>query len=333
MPPSGHTDAMRHPFPAILLLSACGTISERPNDAPPSTTTAAQATAPAAPAAPAPATARPPATWKGDVIEWTELQPVLSERAGAVCLEEVLLDRQLAKLLNERRLKLDDAAVAAEERELLSGLSDDSARAERLLADLRAVQGLGDRRWKALLRRNATTRLLVQDQVKITPEAVDAALDAAHGPKRRCRVISLPDLKACADAKRRLDAGEPFSEVAASMSNDRSAERGGLVNPVSRLDPTWPSAFRQTLWALQPGGVSAPAMLDQRYVIVRLESEVPADAPQPGDRAAAERDVRRGQERVQMEALVSGLRQSQRDVVIFDESLRDAWKRVRNASR
>ena len=74
-------------------------------------------------------------------------------------------------------------------------------------------------------------------------------------------------------------------------------------------------------------------MLDQRYVIVRLESEVPADAPQPGDRAAAERDVRRGQERVQMEALVSGLRQSQRDVVIFDESLRDAWKRVRNASR
>jgi hypothetical protein len=68
-------------------------------------------------------------------------------------------------------------------------------------------------------------------------------------------------------------------------------------------------------------------------VIVRLESEVPADAPQPGDRAAAERDVRRGQERVQMEALVSGLRQSQRDVVIFDDSLRDAWKRVRNASR
>jgi hypothetical protein len=34
-----------------------------------------------------------------------------------------------------------------------------------------------------------------------------------------------------------------------------------------------------------------------------------------------------------MEALVSGLRQSQRDVVIFDDSLRDAWKRVRNASR
>jgi hypothetical protein len=74
-------------------------------------------------------------------------------------------------------------------------------------------------------------------------------------------------------------------------------------------------------------------MLDQRYVIVRLESEVPADVPQPEHRAAAERDVRRGQERVQMEALVSGLRQSQRDVVIFDDSLRDAWKRVRNASR
>jgi foldase protein PrsA len=325
---------MRHLRPCILLLSACGTISERPNATQPvPAKTPAATNATRAQAEVATPTARPPATWKGEVIEWTELQPVLSERAGAVCLEEVLLDRQLAKLLSERRLKVEDAAIAAEERELLSGLSDDSARAERLLADLRAVQGLGDRRWKALLRRNASARLLVQDQVKMTPESIDAALDAAHGPKRACRVIALPDLKACAEAKRRLDAGERFGEVAASMSNDRSAERGGLVNPVSRLDPTWPSAFRQTLWALQPGGVSAPVMLDQRYVIVRMESELPADAPQPGDRAAAERDVRRGQERVQMEALVSGLRQSQRDVVIFDESLRDAWTRVRNASR
>lgn len=331
MPLSGHTDAMRTLCPVILLLSACGTVTERPNAAPPRA--AGVSGTPAASAAGAAPTARPPATWKGEVIEWTELQPALSERAGAVCLEEALLDRQLAKLLNERRMKIDDAAIAAEERELLSGLSDDAARADRLLNDLRAVQGLGDRRWKALLRRNATARLLVQDQVKMTPESVDAALDAAHGPKRACRVIALPDLKACAEAKRRLDAGEQFGEVAASMSNDRSAERGGLVNPVSRLDPTWPSAFRKTLWALQPGGVSAPVMLDQRYVIVRMESELAADAPQPWHRAAAERDVRRGQERVQMEALVSGLRQSQRDVVIFDESLRDAWTRVRNASR
>lgn len=320
---------MRRLAPA-LLLCACGTVSERPGATateplrPPPPATMAQAPAPAA---------RPPATWKGDVIEWSELQPVLSERAGAVGLEEVLLDRQLARLLSERRLQLDPGAVDAEERELLRGLSDDSVRAERLLTDLRAVQGLGPTRWKALLRRNAMARALVQDQVKVTAEAVDAALDALHGPKRRCRVIALPDLKACAEARRRIDAGEAFGEVAADLSTDRSAERGGLVNPVSRLDPSWPSAFRQTLWSLQPGAVSAPVMLDQRYVIVRMESELPADPSQPGDRAAAERDVRRGQERVQMEALVSGLRQSQRDVVIFDEPLRDAWTRVRNASR
>jgi len=322
---------------AIVLMSSgtmsCDTISERPTIL---TTQQSHAVASVklAEAVAAPIVSqRPPAIWKGTVIEWSELQPVLSERAGAVALEEVLLDRQLAKLIAERNLTVDAAMLAEEQRALLAGFSDNPERAERLLLELRAVQGLGEHRWKSLLRRNASARLLVQEQVQLTPVAVDAAMDAAHGAKRRCRVIALADLKACTEAKRRLDAGEPFGEVAADMSNDSSAPRGGLVNPVSRLDPSWPASFRQTLWSLPKGGVSAPVMMDQRYVIIRMQDEIAADAPDLAARAAAERDVRRAQERVQMEALVSGLRQTQRDAVIFDESLRDAWMRVKNASR
>ena len=177
-------------------------------------------------------------------------------------------------------------------------------------------------------------RLLVQNDVKVTPDAVEALMDAAHGPKRQCRVMALPDLKMCAEARARLDAGEPFGEVAADLSTDRSASRGGLVLPVSRLDPTWPSSFRQTLWSLQKDGVSAPVLIDNGYVFIRFENEIPGDATtSPDTRAVAERAVRRGQERIYMENLAKQLRQAQRNVTIFDDSLLDGWTRVRNVAR
>jgi parvulin-like peptidyl-prolyl isomerase len=305
-----------------LLASACGTVSQGPTPVP---------TPVAVPVAPP---ERPPVAWRGEVIEWTELRQRMTERSGAVVLEEALLDRQLERLLRERSLRVDADMVEREERDLLAGLSTDTDRATRLLSDLRAAQGLGDQRWAGLLRRNAAARLLVQDQVQVTQQAMEAAMDAAHGPRRRCRVLALPDLAACAEAKRRLEAGEPFGEVAAAMSSDRSAARGGVVNPVSRLDPTWPASFRQALWALPDGATSAPVMLEQGYVIVRMEGEMPATPMDPAAaRAAAERDVRRAQERVQMEALVAGLREAQSDVVVSDEDLRAAWRRFRNAAR
>jgi parvulin-like peptidyl-prolyl isomerase len=320
-----HTDAMRA-LPLLLLCAACGSIRESPDAVPPTPPAVTTASAPAP---------RPALTWKGDVIEWSELQPLLAERAGAVVIEETLLDRQLDRLLAERGLKVDAAATDRERAELLESLNADPERAERLLLELRALQGLGERRWAALMRRNAAARLLVQDQITLTPEAVDAALDATHGARRVCRILTVADLKTCAEARRRIDAGQPFGEVAAMMSTDPSSSRGGLVNPVSRLDPTWPSAFRQAVWALQIGGTSAPVLVGDAYVLVKVESETPANAPADpaAARRAAEREVRRNQERVRMEGLVSGLRQGQRDAVILDEALRDSWSRVRNAAR
>jgi parvulin-like peptidyl-prolyl isomerase len=319
-------NAMRSIAAPLVLMAACGTVSERPE--PPVAPETGRP--PAATAAPE----RPPVVWRGEVIEWHELRPMLAERAGAVVLEEALLDRQVDRLLAEQRLQLDQAAVDAERARILEALSPEPDRAERLLRELRAVQGLGESRWQSLLRRNAGLRRLVQSDVQVTPEAVAAAMDAAHGPRRRCRVIALPDLKACADARAELDAGTPFGEVAAARSTDASAARGGLVNPVSRLDPSWPSSFRQALWELKKDQVSPPVLVEGGYVLIRLEEELPAVEVDPATaRVAAEREVRRGQERVLMETLVTGLRQAQRDVMVTDPALRDAWTRVRSEGR
>jgi parvulin-like peptidyl-prolyl isomerase len=89
------------------------------------------------------------------------------------------------------------------------------------------------------------------------------------------------------------------------------------------------------VWALPVGGTSAPVLVGEAYVLVRVESETPANAPEDptAARRTAEREVRRNLERVRMEGLVTGLRQGQRDAVILDESLRDGWSRVRSAAR
>ena len=282
----------------------------------------------------APPVVRPPALWDGSAVTWDELRPLLAERAGASILEELFLERQLDQMIKARKLNVTEELLQTEERELVASLSDDPARAVVLLSELRAAQGLGEKRWKSLLKRNAAMRLLVQSDVKVTPDAVEAVMDAEHGAKRQCRVMALPNLKKCAEARARLAAGEPFGEVAADLSTDRSASRGGLVLPVSRLDPTWPSSFRQTLWSLQKDGVSAPVLIDNGYVFIRFENEIPGDATNsPEARAFAERAVRRGQERIYMENLAKQLRQAQRNVTIFDDALLDGWTRVKNAAR
>jgi len=317
---------------------ACATVNQPPALAP-SGNSAASVNSVAKSATPvatevAPPVVRPPALWDGSAVTWEELRPLLAERAGASVLEELFLERQLDQMLKARKLNVTAELLLTEERELVASLSDDPARAIVLLSELRAAQGLGEKRWKSLLKRNSAMRLLVQNDVKVTPDAVEALIDAAHGPKRQCRVMALPNLKMCAEARARLDAGEPFGEVAADLSTDRSASRGGLVLPVSRLDPTWPSSFRQTLWSLQKDGVSAPVLIDNGYVFIRFENEIPGDVTtSPDTRAVAERAVRRGQERIYMENLAKQLRQAQRNVTIFDDSLLDGWTRVRNVAR
>ena len=317
---------------------ACATVNQSPALAPSgnsgaSRNSVAKSATPVATEV-APPVVRPPALWDGSAVTWEELRPLLAERAGASVLEELFLERQLDQMLKARKLNVTAELLLTEERELVASLSDDPARAIVLLSELRAAQGLGEKRWKSLLKRNSAMRLLVQNDVKVTPDAVEALIDAAHGPKRQCRVMALTNLKMCAEARARLDAGEPFGEVAADLSTDRSASRGGLVLPVSRLDPTWPSSFRQTLWSLQKDGVSAPVLIDNGYVFIRFENEIPGDATtSPDTRAVAERAVRRGQERIYMENLAKQLRQAQRNVTIFDDSLLDGWTRVRNVAR
>jgi len=270
------------------------------------------------------------AIWKDSTITWDRLRPVLAELAGSAALQEVLLDEQLAQRARSRGIAPDAAALKREEELLLGYLDKDRARAERLLEELRARQGLGPVRWNGLLWRNAVLRALVAPDVEVQETQIVAAHDAAHGPKRRPRVISVPDLRGAQSVTDRLAKGDRFEDIAAEISTDVSAARGGLISPMSKLDPGVPAAVREALWSVTTvGGVSAPVLVGTGYVIVRYEGDIPGDGvPLSAVHEDAARAVRIAQERARMDQLAQELVRTAKPT-IFDDALADGWNRVR----
>lgn len=341
------------PVRALLLAMACVPMAcESPSSFPASRPAATPASDPATPRTGAAAGSsagserraedasgaierRPAVIWNETIIEWSDLRPRLAERSGGTVVEEMLLDRRLEQNLRQRGLTISADAMAAEERLLLETLDPSMQRAESLLRELRQAQGLGTNRWNDLLRRNAALRALVTEDVRVTDDAVTAALDAAHGPKRICRIVALPDVRAAEAVAAQAAAGASFSDLAVERSTDQSAQRGGLLAPISQLDPAYPQSFRSALWALAPGQISSPVLLDRSWVVIKLERELPADSA-INDGSARERAraaVRRAQERLLMENYARSVLRDATNATIFDDALLESWKAARATQR
>ncbi len=275
---------------------------------------------------------RPAAIVDGQSVSWRQLQPRLAEIAGGQILDEVILERALERELARSSLVITAEALAAEEAAALEALGGDPSRAEQLLASLRAAQGLGNERWKALLFRNAALRALARRDSTISEENIRQAYDTLHGPRRVCRLIVVADLPAAERVKSRLASGETFADVAALASIDSSASRGGLLAPIAREDPSYPPAFREALFALAPGARSELILLENGYAIVELREELKGDGADPAaSRAECERVARRAQERVEMDRIARALVRSAK-TTIFDAHLEGSWKTQRSTA-
>jgi parvulin-like peptidyl-prolyl isomerase len=276
----------------------------------------------------------------GEAISWEALRPAMVEAAGAVALEEAALDTILEGELAARGVRWSDLDTEAERAILVAQLAEASPsrsavrgesaadRGERLLAQLRAARGLGNARFEGALRRNAALRLLVDDQVVVNESVLRQAYDLRYGERIAARIIVVDSIDDATQVSDRLDAGEPFAEVAARFSTDESASRGGLLDPVSASDPSYPQALRDALRQLDPGQHSTPLALDNGIAIV-LRERSPAPTAPPVDFEAARpdlmREARRRQERILMGELARELLENAR-VTIFDASLDRAWR-------
>ena len=281
-------------LPPVLLLPMLGLGG---CDAPPSNGTARYDV----PAAPPP---RPIAIVDRERVTIKEIEPRLLEAVGGRIVREQVLDARLARAAAREGIVIDADDLQRERDLLTATLADDPDRAERLLDELRRSRGLGPIRFEALLRRTALLRRLVADEVEITDAALEGAHDLAHGPRRVARIVVVEDLRTASDARRRLDAGTPFATVAVERSLDASADRGGLLAPVSRLDPSWPVAFRKAVFDAEIGRVSDPVRIDGRTLLILVEAERPGTGvPLDAGRAEAEAAARLAIERLLMDRL------------------------------
>lgn len=208
-------------------------------------------------------------------------------------------------------------------------LSDDPDRAVRLLEQLRASEGLGPVRFDALLHRNAALRALVRDQVNVTNDAARRMFDTVHGPKRQARLMILPTLGVAREATERMENGEFFGDVAVELSSDASASRGGLLEPISRSDGSYPEVLRKTLFDLETGEISRPILINDQYALLELVREIEGDDVDFDDvRDDMRRRVRLQQQRALMDQQARSMMRNIK-VTIFDESLNASWRMSR----
>lgn len=274
-----------------------------------------------------PIAAAPVATIDGKMLDWRSFEPLVAEASGGAVLEEVVLEWACQAECAKRGLVIAEGAAANEEARVLATLDADPARAAALLATLKARQGLGPLRWQALLRRNAMLRALVATDIVVDQALVEQARDAIAGPRRQARLIVVADLASIERIRTALRDGASFAELAARESLDPSAQRGGLVTGVTRLDAAYPSVFRNAVFSIAPGGTSEALMHDDRFMLVQVISESAPTAPADLTRLAEER-ARIAQERVAMERLADRLLKTT-PLTVFDEAVQGSLDRMR----
>ena len=259
-------------------------------------------------------------------ISLLSLQMYLLEAAGGQVLAEFVLDEMLREQLSRRQLTIDAERLEAERVILLSALDPDQNQAQLLLDELREQQGLGERRYSQLLWRNAALRLLVQDDVEVSPASIEQAFEFEYGARYEARLLVVDSLPLAADLTRQArEADANFTRLVIEHSTDSSRAQGGLLPPISTVDGTFPAIVRQSVAELAPGQVSDPMALDRGFAILKLERKIDAEPVRIDDvRDELTLGVRRQVEQMLMRQRARALI-AEAKVIILDPALHKSW--------
>lgn len=283
---------------------------------------------------------RPAATVGGERVDWSDLQAALAEAGGAAALEEFVIDRALEREIKARGARIGSSDLEAERALAFTAMTQDagvgSSAAGEVLDELRARRGLGPKRFERLLWRNAALRVLVRDGVTVSNDEIASGLAARFGERVEARIVVVRTEREAAAAREQLRpfVGDPtaltaqFAAIATRQSLDASASRGGLLDPFSLEDATYPLALRQALRGL--GGdqrLTDTVAIEGGYALALLEGRSASPfTRRGGDEALMERQIRLRKERLAMDQLARRLLEAS-SVTVFDESLGWAWGR------
>lgn len=262
----------------------------------------------------------------GRPMRFSQLRPLLIETSGGDVLSELVLDEQIARELENRKLTVTEADAQRERELMLSQFSADPDHSRRLLEQLRERLGLGPLRFERFLQRNAALRKLVAGEAKVTDAMVRLAYEQRTTPQSVCRMILVPSLREATEVLRRLEAGEPFIDLAIARSQDESRIQGGLLPPIAPYDTSFPSAITATAGKLDPGQTSDPIALDTGFAILKCEKKI---TPETASYERIAPDLRKGLQLAIERNLMdrqARLLLRQADVTVLDAALDREYK-------
>lgn len=270
---------------------------------------------------------------EGSTLDWSSLRAPLIETAGAMVLEEIVLDRALEREAARLGLVVGEPEIRAEEGALLDELSSVGADQTRMevLAQIRRTRGLGPTRYEALLRRNALLRAIVRGSSEPDQAELELARRLAFGETRRVRLFVSSSESSASRARAETLGASPesriwvFADQAARNSSHPTSVRGGLIERFHPEDPAYPSILGNAARSLEPGGVSPVLSTAAGFAVVMVESIEPGRSPEAGEAERVARRVRQRKERLAMERLARSMIE-RASVSPIDPDLARAWR-------
>jgi parvulin-like peptidyl-prolyl isomerase len=128
--------------------------------------------------------------------------------------------------------------------------------------------------YMAGVRRNAYLRKIVEHDMPVTEEQLEAEFRNTYGERVSVRHIQLATAADADRVMRELSVpGTDFSEVARRNSaNPDTAPSGGRLRDFSREDPDVPALLREVAFDLELGAHSDPVRIGEWFQIVKLEA-------------------------------------------------------------
>ncbi|QDU71686.1 peptidylprolyl isomerase [Mucisphaera calidilacus] len=281
----------------------------------------------------APASSSPPSVVAyvgGDRVSQSDLYALIAPESRAAALANYVIQRGVDRRLSSLGLAITEVEVDAERERLLRTLSEDPDEAARLLESLRQERGLDREAFERTLHQTAGLRAVVAPDVEVTDEAIERAYELRYGPRVQARIITVERLAEASEVMRRLQEGEGFfATIAGEVSTDPSAVRGGLLDPLSPLDPTLPDAIRASLRSLpdRPAGLSDILTLERGFAILKYERTVLPDTRTLDElRDELAISVRMRAESLRMRELARVLL-TEVEITMLDSRLQEAWTR------
>ena len=205
-------------------------------------------------------------------IYFSDLKKQLIEAAGGQVLVEVILDNLIKKDLARQGKIITPEDIQKEKKLILTQIHPNVHQAARLFDQFQQSRGIGQVRFAKTLRRNAALRKIIPPIKPITQKDISDRFKLIYGEKKTVRMIVLPDLQKARQILNKLKKGADFATLAANQSIDNpSAQRGGLLSPLSIWDLSYPVAVRLAVSKLKPHQISHAVVVDAGYAIFRCE--------------------------------------------------------------